>query len=389
MPCVDCLISTPIQRTPRVLQVEGLFDVPPAERSVHRRTYRLPLEERSWNIGLIVGPSGCGKTQLALRLFGDAWSKEIVRDSQAAVVDLFPPAMDVREITSLLSSVGFSSPPAWLRPYEALSTGEQFRARIAIALAERPDLAIVDEFTSVVDRTVAQIASHAIARTVRRTHRKFVAVGCHYDVIDWLQPDWMFDPSTEQFHWRSLQRRPDVHLDVARVDSSAWTIFRPHHYLSGALHQSAACFVASVGERPAAFTAVLSHPGPGGGYWREHRTVCLPDFQGVGIGNALSEFVASLFRATGKHYVSVTSHPGMIRHRRRSPLWRMYRPPSLGRRNTGREQTLNRTAALGRFTAGFEYVGAPDWTASRLLGVVRSAGDKSGRRQRRENRRAP
>src|SRR5262249_57232560 len=56
--------------------------------------------------------------------------------------------------------------------------------------------------------------------------------------------------------------------------------------------------------RPAAFTAVLHAPDPLGGYWREHRTVCLPDFQGVGIGNALSEFVASLFVATGKRYCS-------------------------------------------------------------------------------------
>ena len=49
---------------------------------------------------------------------------------------------------------------------------------------------------------------------------------------------------------------------------------------------------------PAAFTAVLAFPHARRPGWREHRTVCLPDFQGVGIGNAMSELVASLFVAT-------------------------------------------------------------------------------------------
>ena len=93
--------------------------------------------------------------------------------------------------------------------------------------------------------------------------------------------------------------------------------------------------------QPAAFTAVLSFPHPTKPAWREHRTVCLPDFRGVGIGNAMSEFVASLFVATGKPHVSATSHPAMIRHRGRSPLWRMTRKPGLAtappRRGDGNE----------------------------------------------------
>ena len=54
MPRIDCLRTSPIERTPRVKQVEGMFDVPPAQRSERRWQVTLPIEERGWNIGLIV-----------------------------------------------------------------------------------------------------------------------------------------------------------------------------------------------------------------------------------------------------------------------------------------------------------------------------------------------
>jgi hypothetical protein len=122
---------------------------------------------------------------------------------------------------------------------------------------------------------------------------------------------------------------------------------------------------------PAAFTAVLSAPDARGGYWREHRTVCLPDFQGVGIGNALSEFVASLFVATGKRYCSRTSHPAMIRHRAASKLWQMNGGIAFGRKQTGQCTAFNRSAALSRLTAGFRFVGPANLEAARAFGIVR------------------
>ncbi|MSR59522.1 MAG: ABC transporter ATP-binding protein [Planctomycetaceae bacterium] len=370
MPRIDCLRSSAVVRTPRVMQLEGLFDLPPDERSGRAWSVDLPLEERDWQIGLIVGPSGCGKTTLARELFPTAIREAFDWPADRALIDGFPEGLGIREITRLLSSVGFSSPPSWLRPFRVLSNGEQFRATIARALAQSPELALIDEFTSVVDRTVAQIGSAAIARTVRRSGRRFVAVSCHFDIVDWLQPDWTYDPATEQFEWRSLQRRPPISLEIVRCVAARWKVFRQHHYLSGDLNRVARCFEARVAGRPAAFTAVLSHPNRSGGFWREHRTVCLPDFQGVGIGHALSEYVASLFQATGKRYLSITSHPGMIQHRLRSSHWVMYRAPSLGRKNTGREPAFNRTAALCRRTAGFRYVGPANFRDALKFGLA-------------------
>ena len=122
-----------------------------------------------------------------------------------------------------------------MRPYAVLSNGEKFRVDMARTLAEMPDLAVVDEFTSVVDRQVAQVGSSCVAKAVRRRGRKFVAVSCHYDILDWLQPDWVFQPHTGVFERRCLQRRPELDLEIHEAGRDAWPTFRPHHYLSAGL----------------------------------------------------------------------------------------------------------------------------------------------------------
>jgi ABC-type molybdenum transport system ATPase subunit/photorepair protein PhrA len=361
--------ETEIKRTARVKQMEGMFDVPPSKRQQHEWTIDFELD-RPWSIGLIVGPSGSGKTTLARELF----AKELVTGwpwpADKSVLDGFPADMPIHEITGLLSSVGFSSPPNWLKPFHVLSNGEQFRVTLARTLAEAPELAVVDEFTSVVDRTVAQIGSAALAKTIRASGRRFVAVACHYDIEDWLQPDWKYDTASGQFLWRSLRRRPEISLRIRRVDASHWKIFAHHHYLSHSLHRAAKCFVGEVNGRPACFASVIHNPHKGSGWWREHRTVCLPDFQGVGIGNALSNFVASVMVATGKQYRSTTTHPAMIQYRNKSRLWEMIRAPELSSPPSG-SYTPSQASAWDRPSAGFRYIGPINHAAAEALGVLK------------------
>ena len=357
--------STPIVRTPRVVQIEGIFDIPPAQKSERRWEHHLDLPD-DWHIGVIVGPSGSGKTTFAREAFGDKLVERWDWPSDKSILDGFPTSMSIRDIVELLCSVGFSSPPAWVRPFVALSNGEQFRVNLARTLAESSgSVAVVDEFTSVVDRTVAKIGSAAVAKAVRRRGQKFIAVTCHYDVIEWLEPDWVYQPHLGTLERGLVRRRPEIRLEISRTTAAAWRIFRQHHYLSGDLHPSAACFMAVVNDRAVAFVAVLPFPHPTHPGWREHRCVCLPDFQGVGIGHALSEFVASLYAAGRKPYRSTTSHPGMIAHRRRSPLWRMTRRPSPGVRQRG----LESAGSFGRLVASFRYVGPKRGDDARKFGV--------------------
>jgi ABC-type nitrate/sulfonate/bicarbonate transport system ATPase subunit len=357
-----------------------LFDVAPSPRSESNWSITLPLEDQPWQIGLVVGASGSGKTTLAR----EAWpaapfvSANVGYDWPAdrAVVDGFPAELSIKDVTAALSSVGFSSPPAWLRPFRCLSTGEQFRATVARALCDPAPLVVIDEFTSVVDRTVAQIGSAAVAKAVRRTQGKqVVCVTCHYDVEEWLCPDWVVEMPTGNFARRSLQR-PPIELEVARVHSSAWALFKPHHYMSAEHHKSAYCFCGFVQRRPVAFCSVLHFPHPIRPGWKEHRTVVLPDFQGVGLGNLLSEFVASLFKATGKPYRDTTGHPAHVRHRLKSPLWKATRGMSRMRPGTTsgpitRTSHVKRTHATDRLTMSFEYVGPARPEEARRFGLIK------------------
>jgi len=152
---------------------------------------KLPLENIKWQIGAIVGRSGTGKTTIAKQLFPINYIKNL-EYTHASILDDFPESLGTKEVTKALCSVGFASPPDWLKNYSCLSQGEKMRVDIARALCLQQKLVVFDEFTSVVDREIAKIASYAIAKAIRRTDKQFIAVTCHYDILDWLEPDWVF-----------------------------------------------------------------------------------------------------------------------------------------------------------------------------------------------------
>jgi ABC-type lipoprotein export system ATPase subunit len=350
--------TTTVERTPRVMQMEGMFDVPPSERSDFSIAADLPLDDQPWQIGLIVGPSGSGKSTVLSENFGIPQRNEW--PATKSVADGFPARMALSEITGALSSVGFSSPPSWMRPYSTLSNGEQFRADLARTLIEAPDLAVVDEFTSVVDRTVAKIASASVAKHVRRGSKKLVVASCHYDVIDWLTPDWVFDTSDGTFRWECLQR-PSIEVEVYRTTTEAWSTFHRYHYLTADINRSAQCFVGLIEGHPAVFSSYLNFPHPRIPHAkRMHRTVCLPDFQGVGLGTRMQDLVASFAKASGARVFTSHSHPASNAHCARSPLWNMTAKPRMVPRQ-GRTSTLQQgmVGSFGRMIASFEYVGPP------------------------------
>ena len=406
MPHLDVELACPIHDSFRVRQIAGMFDLPIEQTCTERFSAEVPDTCEPWEIGVIVGPSGSGKTTIARRAFGDALYRAADWPDDRAVIDCFGDR-PIKQIVRTLTAVGFSSPPSWLKPFAVLSNGEKFRCELARALLRKRDegtegqrdevgndeetegrsdkakrdsalcpfvplslspslpIIVFDEFTSLVDRTVACISSAALSRAIRRgtVAVRFVAVTCHYDVVRWLEPDWVLDmgdidASGQARVRRGRVRRPPIRLRIQRTTRGAWHPFRRHHYLSADLHRSAACFIASYENRPAAFAAVLPFPHPTRPGWREHRLVCLPDFQG--IGTALGDFVAALYASTGKPYFSTSSHPAMIRHRANSPLWRMHRPPGFARRpgaSSGKTTGMPQTCSRGRITASFEYVG--------------------------------
>lgn len=116
------------------------------------------------------------------------------------------PKCSMKDIEKMFYAVGFGSVPSWLKPYSVLSNGEKMRVDLARAMLEK-DFVCFDEFTSVVDRQVAQTTCIAINKAVKRSDKQFVAVTCHYDVMEWLEPDWVFDTNTMKMVFQSARDR--------------------------------------------------------------------------------------------------------------------------------------------------------------------------------------
>lgn len=282
-----------------------------------------PSIDYNYSIGIIVGSSGSGKSTL-LKEFGIP--KDIEWDNTISIASNFSTP---EEAIDKLGAVGLGSIPTWVKPFNVLSEGEAFRANLARNLTSNT---VVDEFTSVVDRNVAKACSVSISKYIRNNSlTNIVFASCHRDIIDWLDPDWIFDTDTgEFFDRRFLRRRPDIDIEIYETNYSTWNLFKKHHYLSNELNKASRCYVGLWNDTPVAFSANLSLPsripplfeGDSRNKFRESRLVVLPDFQGMGIGTRFSNAVGELFLDQGYRYFSKTAHVRMGEYRQKSTLWR-------------------------------------------------------------------
>lgn len=369
--------KSPDYQSYRAACVRSLFN---AEASDFRLEAELPLDAQPWQIGLIVGPSGSGKSSLGSRIWGpeavrgaERWPKDI------PVIDAIAPDAaggNWQAVTAALSSVGLGDVPAWLRPFHVLSTGERFRASLARLVCEAPARAVVDEFTSVVDRQIAKVGAAAFAKAWRRTGGQAVLLSCHYDIIDWLTPDWIFDTSTGNFRWtRGCLQRPPIRLDLYQTGWRYWPLFEPHHYLRPPHMIAAFCYVAFIGDQPVAHVAVTTRSGLIEA--RAARLVVLPEWQGIGVGKRFLDTICDLWRQGVNPYSKPlrtlfhTSHPRLIESLRKDPRWtqvsaRLYgedkqrSEASITRSRERRGVKLGKAVGYGghfRSIQGFRYLG--------------------------------
>ncbi len=369
---VDITVESKVSTSVRARQVGAMFDAPVNEKCSLRWDLELPIAEgegEPWNVGLVVGPSGSGKSTVMKHVWG---AQQAMTWAGASVVDDFDVKLSMDKVAEVCSAVGFNTIPAWMRPFHVLSNGEQFRVDLARRLLELTDPIVVDEFTSVVDRQVAQIGAHAVQKFVRRNGRKFVAVGCHYDVIDWLQPDWILDMATRSFTRRVLQRRPALDVVVGRLPISAWDLFAPFHYMSATLHHAARCFGLWVNGRLAAFTAMMHtvHPSKKAQtIMRCSRLVTLPDFQGLGLAMVLIEQISAAYAGVGKRSHTYPAHPSLVRTFDKSEHWTMTKEAGFATQQS--DKSTIKGSIGSRPCAVFEFIGAamPRPEAERLLGI--------------------
>ena len=264
-----------------------------------------------WQIGVIYGGSGTGKSTL-LKTFGEIKSADF--DNEKSLISNFD-FVSPEDATHLLSAMGLASVPCWLRPAHTLSNGEQYRAALALTVgkAKENDIILIDEYTSVVDRDVAKAMSNALSKYIRRTKKKIILASCHFDIMEWLQPDWIYSPNkrrTERCDY--LRQRPAINLEIFRARYETWKIFKQHHYLSEDLNPAAWCYIVLWNDKPIAFVAILPFPGVGDAKTRRiSRIVVLPDYQGLGIGKKIVDYFSALYAKVDSQMYIRTINPAL------------------------------------------------------------------------------
>lgn len=195
---------------------------------------------------------------------------------------------------------------------------------MARLIAEAPAQAVLDEFSSVVDRHIAQIGAAAFAKAWRRTAGRVVLISCHYDILDWVQPDWVFDTSAGQYERGRLWRRPKIQLDIWQTGWDYWHLFEPHHYLKLPRMAAATNYVATVDNELVAHVAVSTRSKTEA---RACRLVVMPEWQGAGVGIRFLDAVCERWLYGQNRYALPmrtlfhTSHPGLAAALRRSIQW--------------------------------------------------------------------
>ena len=321
--------------------------------------------ETPLRILLVSGRSGSGKTAACADAFGPP--EEWVNAAKGRGVE----SIDVR--VARFQALGFDefvirgqygrtvTQLCEADPSE-MSTSEAYLVSLADSIRTG---AVLDEFlTSLPPATRAKVARRVGVYARNERIQGLVLLSCHGEEIARdLQPDVMFsaetgmevdvesiDPVTTQSDaaaWppEDLIRRPTIRLTrrkiaggegVKAVKEAWWAEFSPNHYLGGASFNAKGCqaWVFFIGERAVAFDSTLPMPGKSVQTVRQHRLVVMPDFQGLGIGSAVTRHDAAKIITTRRaktdvyddpftqRYMSSTYHTKLGKSRDASPLWR-------------------------------------------------------------------
>lgn len=335
MKTYELTLASPVSTSFRCTKAANSLDIDVEKKSIHHFKVSADLES-PYNVGLIVGASGSGKTTLAKHIWGHDCFNEIL-DPSKPVIEQFPEQFTYDECAAMLSGVGLTSVPCWIRPAYTLSNGQRARAECALQMARQSsegEVTVIDEWTSVVDRTVAKVMSHCIAKHARRTGKRVVLLSCHYDVIEWLNPDWVIDCNKQTYTdrrllWRDYQRTEQLEFTVHETSRSTWPFFSRYHYLSERLAGGKSFYFGLWhGQEQIGFLAFSNYvphrkDRPGKMQLHFNRLVVHPDYCGFGIGIRFLNVCAAEVARRGYDVMGKFSSAPVYNALKRDPNWRL------------------------------------------------------------------
>jgi ABC-type ATPase with predicted acetyltransferase domain len=179
--------------TERAVQVCRMFGLTIDRLTERAAVHACRIEIRPGDIVYLTGPSGAGKSVLLRELQRHVPAAEAVNldgiglPGDRMVIDCF--ADEVVTTLRLLSAVGLSDVFSVLNRPDRLSAGQQWRFRLARALATGKPFVFADEFCSELDRITAATVAFNVHKFAKRTHTTLVLASSHDDVLLDLAPD--------------------------------------------------------------------------------------------------------------------------------------------------------------------------------------------------------
>lgn len=268
------------------------LDIDAKKKSIHHLKIDNINIPRNWNVGLIYGASGSGKTTLAKKLFGEDVFKAILNEDEP-IINQFPKELTYDECAAILSGIGLNSVPCWIRPVKTLSNGQRARAEAALLMVQNNGIINIDEWTSVVDRTVAKAMSFCVQKFARKQNKQIILLSCHYDVLEWLIPDWLIDCNEQKFHLKQnedffFSKRQQLKFDIRKIGRESWKYFSKYHYLSELLPGGRIeLYGLFFEDKQIGFQCFANYTPIVKGkkhIYHSNRTVIHPDYQGLGLG---------------------------------------------------------------------------------------------------------
>lgn len=373
-------LESPVATSFRCTRAADSLDIDAGKKAVHELTVRADLTT-PWRLGVIVGASGSGKTTLARQAFGADALRELL-DPTRPVIDQFPAHWTYDDCAAALAGVGLTSVPCWIRPAFTLSNGQRARAEAALQLARVGEAPVViDEWTSVVDRTVAKVMSHCVQKHARRMpadRPPLVLLSCHYDVLDWLNPDWVIDCNRAAYVDRravqpGFRRREQLRFDIRRVDRSTWKAFSRYHYLSDTLPGGhIETYGLFHGRDQIGFQCFANYVPTRKEFAREimhsNRTVVHPDYAGLGLGIKLITVTSADMHRRGFRVMAKFSSTPVYRAMVRDGAWKHAETKrQIGKMNVGGNMLRRGGFRENVRTYSFDYVGGDAWPPYAVL----------------------